>query len=218
MLFFALGMRAQAPASSPVVRFTVFSAQPPKDVALLSRANAPVQPVKFLPTARSPRYEYRGAMPLRFVDPDTRAVVAEASIPPGLRDPLLLFLPADPSATGAGKMRYQVAVLDDGPARYGPGALAVINLSGLTLQGTINDQAVALKAGLNPAVAVGRSAKVRLTTTSKQRTYQAYAGQVSLGRHDRALLILFPPYYQGSMEVQSRLLVDQPVAPAARSK
>ena len=33
----------------------------------------------------------------------------------------------------------------------------------------------------------------------------------SLGRNERALLILFPPFYTGSLEVQSRLLIDQPV-------
>ena len=38
---------------------------------------------------------------------------------------------------------------------------------------------------------------------------------VALERNERALLILFPPFYKGSLEVQSRLLVDQPPGTAA---
>jgi hypothetical protein len=33
---------------------------------------------------------------------------------------------------------------------------------------------------------------------------------VPLGPRQRALLILFPPFYAGSLEVQSRLLIDEP--------
>lgn len=207
-----------AAAPSQVVHFTVFSPRPVTDVAYVPRANAAPQPVKFQPTARSVRYEYRGAMPLRFLDPDTREVVAEATIPAGLQDALLLFSPLPAGAGAGGKLRYQVAVLDDGTARHGPGGLAVINLSGLSLSGTVNSQKVELRAGLNPTLAVGQSAKIRLTTVFKQKTYQSYAGTVTLGRNERALLILFPPFYEGALEVQSRLLVDRPASAAGGKK
>ena len=36
------------------------------------------------------------------------------------------------------------------------------------------------------------------------------AGTVELRRGERALLVLLPPFYRGSAEVQSRLLIDSP--------
>ncbi len=201
-------LHAQAPAIQSV-RFTVFSAKPVTDLAFVPQANAPAQALKFYPTARSPRYEYRGVMPLRFVDAVSGAIVAEATLPLEMRDALLLFSPvAGTPKTGA--LRYQVAVLDDSALRHGPGGLAVINLSGLSLTGTVGNQAVTLTPGLNPTLAVGRSAKIALRTTFKNRSYQAYADTVQLTAKQRALLILFPPFYQGSLEVQSRLLIDEP--------
>jgi hypothetical protein len=205
---------AQAPATVQSVRFTVFAAKPITEVAFAPRPNAAPQKLQFYPTARSPRYEYRGSMPLRFVDA-AGVVVAEASIPPTIRDALLLFTPTEGAGSAASGLRYQIAVLDDAAARHSAGGLAIINLSGLALSGTINADKVTLKPGLNPTVPIGRSARVTLTTTAKNKTYQSYAATVTLGRNERALLILFPPFYQGAFEVQSRLLLDQPPAPAA---
>jgi hypothetical protein len=154
-------------------------------------------------------------MPLRFVDA-SGTVVAEASIPATLRDALLLFTPTEATAGAAGGLRYQIAVLDDGATRHGAGGLAIINLSGLNLSGSVNTERITLKPGLNPTLSVGRTAKVAFTTTAKSKTYQSYTSTVTLGRNERALLILFPPFYKGAFEVQSRLLTDQPpAAPAA---
>ncbi|MSU65555.1 MAG: hypothetical protein EXS38_05520 [Opitutus sp.] len=217
----ALGLAAAAEAQTPppaqAVRFTVFSAKPVAGAAFVPRANAALQDVVFYPTARSQRYEYRGAMPLRFLDAKTKAVVAEATIPPEIRDALLLFAPvAAGGATGA--LKFQISVLDDSAVRHGSGGLAIINLSGLALAGTVNGAAVTLKAGLNPTLPVGRSAKIFLRMTLKIRSYQSYANTVALAAKERALLILFPPFYAGSLEVQSRVLVDVPpvAAPALR--
>ena len=200
----------------PPVRFTVFAAKPIADLAFAPRPNAAPEKLVFQPTARSARHEYRGPMPLRFIDHTSGAVVAEADIPASMRDALLLFIPIQPAtSTSAAKgstasLRYQVAVLDDAATRHGPGGLAILNLSGLTLNGTVNNERVTLKPGLNPTLNVGRTAKTTLTSVFKNRTYQAYAGTTALKANERALLILFPPYYQGSLEVQSRLLIDQP--------
>jgi hypothetical protein len=212
MLFFALAASAtaQVPAAVPSVRFTVFSARPIKDLAIQPRPNAEPRKLVFYPTARSPRYEFRGAMPVRFIDTVTGRVVAEAVIPPEITDALLLFSAIDPApATG---LRYQVAVLDDGAVRHGSGGLAIINLSGLQLSGNIGRHAVILTAGLNPTLAVGRSAKIALRAAVKGKTFQSYADTVELVRGERVLLILFPPYTKGSLEAQSRLLIDEPPA------
>ncbi len=217
--------RASAQPTIPTVRFSVFSPKPIKDVGFAPRAGVAPLSVAFAPTARSPRYEYRGPMPLRFVDVTSGVVVAEATIPAGIRDALLLFSPLEtPASAGraVGTLRYQIAVLDDSASRLAPGSLSIVNLSGLSLSGTVNREKVTLQPGLSAPHAVGRAAKIALSTTFKGRSYQAYAGTAALGRNDRALLILFPPFYAGSLEVQSRLLIDPPpgtavVAPAARA-
>jgi hypothetical protein len=209
--------RAQTAGPIHSVRFTVFSAQPIKDVVFSPKAGGAPQKLVFQPTARSLRHEYRGTMPLRFLEVTSGAVIAEANIPPNVQDALLLFTALDTTAGTAGTLRYQIAVLDDGAARHGPGGLAIINLSGLALSGSINKDRITLTPGLNPTVTIGRSAKITLSTSFKNRFYQSYASTVSLGRNERALLILFPPFYKGALEVQSRLLLDQPPAAAGSS-
>ncbi len=212
-----LAVTAFAQPGPPPVRFSVFAAKPINDLAFVPRANAEPQKLQFFPTARSARAEYRGAMPLRFIDATSGAVVAEATIPAGMRDALLLFTPLAAAPAGSG-LRYQIAVLDDSAARHGSGGLAIINLSGLTLSGTVNTDSVTLQAGLNPTLNVGRSAAITLKTQFKGRAYQSYAATTTLKAGERALLILFPPFYAGSLEVQSRLLVDQPPGTTPQAK
>ena len=203
---------AQGTQAGPSLRFTVFAAKPVTGLAYVARSKGAPQKLQFYPTARSPRYEYQGPMPLRLLDATTGEVVAEAVIPAGVRDALLLLTPVEAGKKGPGtSIRYQVAVLDDGTARHGVGGLAIINFSGLELSGTVNREKVALKPGLNPTLPVGRSAQVAFSTVFKGRNYRAYNATVSLQRNERALLILFPPFYPGALEVQARVLVDQPL-------
>ena len=217
LLAFGTTLAAQAPrAAEQAFHFTVFSARPLADLTFGPRAGAPPVKLVFYPTARSPRYEFRGAPPLRLVEGPSGAVVAEAVVPPDIREALLLLTPIEPApadSTGSWRtagLRYRVAVLDDGAARHGPGGLAIINFSGLALSGIVGRSEVTLKDGLNPTLAVGRSAKVQFRTPFKGRSYQSYADTVELNKNERALLILFPPFYTGSLEVQSRLLIDEP--------
>ena len=190
--------------------FTVFSSKPIAGLGYTPRPGIVTAKLVFYPTARSQRYEYRGAMPLRFTDGGSGAVVAEAAVPADMREALLLFAAIEPvPATG---LKYRVAVLDDSAAHNTTGGLAIINFSGLELSGKIDGKDVTLKDGLNPAQAVGRTAKIALHTTLKGRTFQSYAENLTLKKNERALLILFPPFYKGSLEVQSRMLVDEPPA------
>jgi hypothetical protein len=150
-------------------------------------------------------------MPLKFSVGASGEVVAEANIPPDMGDVLLLFTPIEPAP--ASGVRYRIAVLDDSALRHGPGGLTIINFSGLDLSGLIGAETVALKTGLNPTLSVARTTKILLRTKFKNRSYQSYAGTIELKPGERALLILFPAFYKGSLEVQSRLLVDQPQPP-----
>ncbi len=200
---------AQTPrtAEQPL-RFTVFSIKTLTGLAYTPKPGVPPVTLKFFPTARSPRYEYRGPMPMHFINAAASGIVAEATVPPEIHDALLLISPIEPApSTG---VKYRVAVLDDSAVKHVAGGLAVINFSGLALSGKIDGKDVTLVDGLNPVQAVGRSAKIALHTTFKGRTYQSYAENLTLKKNERALLIFFPPFYKGSLEVQSRLLIDEP--------
>ncbi len=207
-----VGLARSAPApASQALRFSVFAASPPSGALFVPRPGGEAQKLAFQPSARSRRYEYRGPMPLRFADA-TGKPLAEATVPAGLHDVLLLFTPAPAGEAG---LPFRIAVLDDSPSRQGAGTLAVINLSGLALAGTVNTTKVTLAAGLNPAVAVGRTAKVEFQTTFKGRVYRSYAATLAMKAGERALLILFPPFNPGSLEAMPRVLLDQPSAPKA---
>jgi len=207
---FALGAAARA-ESAPAeqrVRFTVVSARAAAGLTYVPRTGQAATPLVLYPTARSPRYEYRGAMPLRITDAATKSVIAEATVPPEITEAVLLLVPIEPApATG---LRYQTYVLDDSTMRQASGTLSILNLSGFVLAGTVGDRATSLATGLNVPVTVARSTAVVLRTTVKNRSLQAYAGTVELRRGERALLVLLPPFYRGSAEVQSRLLIDRP--------
>ncbi len=205
--------RAQHPTPEQHVRFTVFCTRPATGLAFVPRAAGAAQPLVFYPTARSPRYDYRGAMPLRIVDSRT-GTVAEATVPPAIAEALLVLVPYEPPLSVG--LRYRVFVLDDSAARQPPGTLAIINLSGLALSGTLGEQPLTLVDGLNPALPVSHAAKLTLRTLFKSRSYQAYACEIALGKGERALLLLLPPFYKGSLEVQSRLLTDATPAPTPR--
>ena len=200
----ALLTPGRAASAEQAVRFTVFVSRTASGLSFLPRVGQPSVLVMVWGLASA-----GGPMPLRFQDAKSGVVVAEATVPPSITEALLLFVPLEPlPATG---LRYQVFVLDDSSVRQAPGSIALINFSGLELSGTIDGQSVRLATGLNPVQPIGRTAAVALRGTLKGRSYQAYAGTIELKNSERALLLLLPPFYKGSLEVQSRLLIDSPL-------
>jgi hypothetical protein len=193
------------PAAQQIVRFTVFAAEPIDDLGYLPAPGAAVVPLQFYPTARSPRYEHRGRLPLRLVTVGTGETVAEIPIPDGLREVLLLVsAPGGPPEP----RRRDVTVLDDGPRQRGPGQIQILNLSGLELEAELNGRRIPAEAGLNGAVNAGQSARIILHTAFRGRSYLSWHDAVPLGSTGRALVVLFPPFLRGSLEVQTRVLLD----------
>jgi hypothetical protein len=121
---------------------------------------------------------------------------------------LFILLPSSPANDDA--LHFDMLVVDDGATEHGPGSLLIPNFSGLALSGGINGQPLTLLSGFNAPLPVGRSASINLRTPFKDRTYQAYAETIFFNESSRALLLLLPPYHKGSMEVQSRVLLDAP--------
>lgn len=221
MVFWLLiGVATLAQPAVPLERqldFTVFSAQPIDDLTYLPRPDATPVPLVFYPTARSLRYSYSGPATLRFYHARTGAIAVEIDVPPEIRTALLI-LSARGHATDAA-LHYEATVVNDDALSHAPGSLLILNFSGLTLSGSINRQPMTLLNGINAPIRVGRDAAINLRTPFKARTYQAYAETIALEESGRALLLLLPPYRQGSLEVQSRVLVDSPLdAPGAKRR
>ncbi len=204
-------LRAASPAAAVSLRFTVFSPRPPGEAAYVPAPGQAPTRLRFHPLARSPRYEYRGPATLRFIAPRDRALLAEAEIPAGLTSALIVLLP-DEKAAG----RWRTIVLDDGEARFRSGQLVLFNLSGLELEGTLNERPLKPVPGPNPALAVPRTSQLVLRTTVRGATYQALATELNLAEGERALLLLLPPLRPGTFAVQHRLLVDRPAARVSR--
>lgn len=208
---FFVSARAASAAPSVSLRFTVFSPRPPSEAAYVPAPGQAPTRLRFHPLARSPRYEYRGPAMVRFIAPRDRALLAEAEIPAGLNSALIVLLPDDKAAG-----RWRTIVLDDGEARFRAGQLVLVNLSGLELEGTLNERPLQAVSGPNPALAVPRTGQLVLRTAARGATYQALATDLNLAEGERALLLLLPPLRPGTFAVQHRLLLDRPAARVSR--
>jgi len=204
----ALALWANDPGEPEPLSLAVWSPSRVEGVALrLPGDQAPV-PLVFHPSARSPRYDYREAGPVCFVEQATGAVVAEAVVPVGWRRVLLIFAPLPAGADRA--RRYRVYVLDDSAGGQPPGTLVVLNQSGEPQRGLVAGQVYDFTLGLSVPLTVPPQVTVTLQVRSRGRWWQSYAGGVALTAGQRALLVLLPPYYAGSREVQARWLTDGP--------
>jgi hypothetical protein len=204
-------LHAASPATPVTLRFTVFSPRPPGAAAFVAAPGQPPTRLRFYPLARSPRYEYRGPATLRFIAPPDRAPLAEAEIPAGVTNALIVLLPAE-KAPG----RWRAIVLDDGDSRFRAGQWVLVNLSGLELEGTLNGRPLKPGPGPNPAEAAPRAGQLVLRTRFREATYQALSTDWTLAEGERALLLLLPPLRAGTFAVQHRLLVDRPAARVSR--
>jgi len=212
LLALLIGGAARAQPAAPPARhftFTVFSPELIEHLVYVPHPNAAPLPLVFYPTARSCSYRYAGPETVQLFDSGTGAAAAKVSVPSEIHT--ALFVLAAIGSPASATPRYRVQVVDDGVTHHPPGTLLILNLSGLQLAGTINQRHVTLAGGMNAPIRVGASAAVNLRTPFKGRSYQAYAETIPLSDSGRALLLLLPPYRQGSLEVQSRVLLDAPV-------
>ena len=202
-------LRGASPAVT--LRFTVFSPRPLGEAAYVAAPGQAPTRLRFYPLARSPRYDYRGPAPLRFIAPRDRALLAEAEIPAGVAHALIVLLPEE-KADGP----WRTIVLDDGEMRFRAGQLVLVNLSGLELEGTLNERPLKPQPGPNSALPVPRTSQLVLRTVSRGASYQALATDLNLAEGERALLLILPPLRAGTFAVQHRLLVDRPAARVSR--
>ena len=207
------GRELEAPISQ--VEFSVFCLQRLNGLKFIN-TEGQIETLRFFSSSRSPKYIYRGTSPIKIfrerpavgaIQPTDlqRIPVAEARIPSSARKLLLVFLAA-PGATG---LQYTVYPFDDSLANLPANHIAIFNLSGFTLHGSIGDRHVLLKAG--PSISYplrGDIIELRFGTYFGDRFRQTYFSPIILTNNQRAILFFYPPYLKGSPEVQPRLLIQ----------
>ena len=197
------------------VEFSVFCRQRLEGLKFIN-AEGRTEALRFYSSSRSPKYNYRGTSPIKIfrervvsgaLQPTAieRIPVAEARIPPSARKLLLVFL-AEPRPAG---LQYIVHSFDDSLANLPAGHIAIFNLSGFTLHGSIGNRPVLLKAGPSFSYPLqGDFIDLRFGTYFGDRFRQTYLSPVILNNNQRAILFFYPPYLKGSPEIQPRLLIQ----------
>ncbi|MDB6092497.1 MAG: hypothetical protein JWM32_59 [Verrucomicrobia bacterium] len=199
-------MASDREAETRSLTFAVFSADPIEGLAYRPHPKSPLKALQFYPTGRSPEYQLQGSARLILCDVATGSPRADVEIPPDLRRALLIV---GPKSGKNSSRRLPVTLLDDARSAWSAGELKIINLSGLSLTGSAGPQSVALEPAATANLRVSGPANIKLRTEFSGRSYLACSETVSLKENERGLMILFPPYYPGSLEVQSRMLTDQ---------
>jgi len=188
--------------------FTVFATAPVLDLAYRPKYDADLCPLVGYPTARSSPYSYIGPASLSLANPVTGARVLGVNIPADVGRALLILHREDyPKNQHA---EWRAWVLDDSEARHTPGQVRIVNHSGLRLSGNVGGTQRTVESDGVEFTVTGRKVSIDLRTRYQERSYSSYRDTIILGLGERALVILLPPYHRGSLEVQSRVLIDGP--------
>ena len=199
------------------LNFSVYSFQRLKGLNFLN-PHAQVEKLSFFSSSRSPRHHYSGPNPIVFFretpepspqNPSAvrRVSVAEARIPPGMRDPMLVFF--RDTSTASASERYLVYPFDDSLRNLPAGHIVFFNVSGYELRGYINREVVRLRTGPSQPYSVrGSSIGVSLGVYVGEKYRQSFASPIAVGNDQRAIAFFFPPYLAGSPEVQPRILLE----------
>jgi hypothetical protein len=203
-LVVSLGLSSTSGASDPRrVAVTVFSPEPISSVGFRSDRDAPIQPLTFYPTARSSPHIVRSDE-IEFVDTDTERVIGRGVLPEGAHQVLFLLLRKIRSPASSWEIR---AIIDDDSGES-HGNLRVLNYSGLQFDGSIDGHEISMSEGDDTTLIIGKDPQVTLRTKFKSSQHTCFAETLSIPSGTRAVLLLLPPYRRGSLDVQSRLLID----------
>ena len=210
------------------VHFTVFSRQRLTGLCYQPSPRARPVGVQFFPQARSERFGYRGPAELAFYEEAdwteyTRnkaanpaaalpSPVAVARLPVGMKEALLLFVPL-PEAQ-AGGIRFGVLAVDDDPARFPPGQLGVINVTGRVYTAQVGRKVLAVPPGRGENLAVAGPVEFRLACREEGQWVAAGHHAFTVGPTSRVCLVLFPATSATGVGPVIRTLVDAPPSKA----
>jgi hypothetical protein len=232
-LVFALGAstvtaQIQRPSDTIDVEFSVYSFKRIRGLHYRNPAGA-MEAVSFHSSSRSRSHRYRGVNPLVFytsvpdpspLNPDAvrHVPVAQVAVPPAIRKALLVFFAGE--STEGQPEQYRIYPFDDSRANLAVGEIVFFNVSGFTLEGFIGGQRVSLRQGpSSPFRVSGRAVRVTLGVYAGSKYRQSYDNPIFLESDQRGIAFFFPPFLEGSPEVQPRILIEDltPQAAAAQS-
>jgi hypothetical protein len=157
----------------------------------------PFKPVVFYGGYRPGPISYKGPARMEFFDQADAASenprpVAICTVPEGITDALLLFLPkTQPTAEG---LRFDVVAVDDSLEKVPPGSFAVINV-------TNNDYAaqygtaspITISRGVNPFYRASGRVTLRLAVRDGAEWINAGRRSLDLTKQNRVWVIIYPP-------------------------
>jgi hypothetical protein len=210
VLTLARPLRAAAGEPPRQLQFTIFATGRLPDLVyqIAARPVPRFAPVMLFPSSRSPVYHYEGWDDLCLFEAGSRRLLARAEVPRSISRALLIVAPW-PQAPPAGPS-HRVYVFDDSTTHLPPGTLGILNMSGFRLAGAWGAQPLDLEQGYRGPFPCHETVAVQLAVTVRSRRYQAFADRLSAGAGQRGILILLPPYRRGSVEIQYRLLLEEP--------
>jgi hypothetical protein len=213
------------------VQFTVFSRKRLDGLCYLPTKQSRPASVRFFTQNKSERYRYTGPAEVAFyaaedwaryaqagvaassrVTPMPRPV-AVATIPGGMHEALLLFMPL-PEKRPDG-IQFLVLPVDDDPARFPAGHIAVVNATGRPYTGQVGRKVLDLPQGGGGKVAVTGPVDFRLACRDEGQWVAAGHHFLHVGPQARVRLVLFPPTSPTGVGPVIRVLVQEPHAKTA---
>jgi len=196
------------------VSFTAYCMELPKDLFYQDKPDAEPTTLEFFSAHRSRQYNYRGTNPIVFYQEVKRlfedpAVVpmAAAHIPPGVKKPLLIFIPVQ--EPGEGDPHYNITVMDDSRNGMPGGHVLIFNATGDLLKGSINHRKVDFEHGPSQPFPATQPFAFTIKKPFRNRYTSAYKNEFIVSPDERFLLLLYPPVVESSPYIQFRLLRDK---------
>lgn len=190
------------------LEFNVFALDPIEGLAFQPGVRAAPQTLKFYSTTRSDTYVYRGVPKLVFFQADdpTRKAVATFEVPEGSQRLTLVFLPRKGSEGGE---QFRIVGITDELDRIPPGHFAVFNLSAKPYDGRISNRRNRYAPLVLSEAQEGR-ARVYISLFNPGDAKTVIGGlQFGVAENQRALVLIFPPVRQTSLQPIMRVLTDE---------
>lgn len=199
------------------INFSVYAAKMPTEpIHFLTKPLGNAQTVTLYSAQRSPDYRWTGSGPIQLFSESriadmvegevSRRIVAEVLVPDDMIQVLIILFPNPAFTTNESAPAYLAYVFNDSPENLPAGRMVFLNASGMEFVGKINNSVVTVQRGLNPPLQVGSAVKIDLRVKYRERYYQSYSSTLRLPENERMMLLILPPYYEGSLEVQARVL------------
>ncbi len=215
------------PPPEVAVRFTVFSRKRLDGLCYLpAKLSQPVS-LRFFTQNKSERYRYTGSADLAFYAADDWARYAQAGVaavpclkplprpvavavlPAGMREALLLFIPLP--ETRPDGIQFLVLPVDDDPARFPVGHIAVVNATGRPYTGQVGRRVLEIPQGGGwGTVSATGPVDFRLACLDGGQWVSAGHNFLNVGPRTRVRLVLFPSTTPTGVGPVIRALVDEP--------